>query len=99
MALSKAKLAAAVKKFSPLHEDGKTEEEVKAEIAKENDAEATDAIYYAIAAADKQNYYIVISDFRDINNFDKAYAAGDDVSHFEQSRLDKLVELGLVEKQ
>lgn len=40
--------------------------------------------------------YTVITPFRDTNDFDKRYGKGDDVSHFDQERLDKLVGMGLV---
>lgn len=40
----------------------------------------------------------VIQEFRDIDNFDKAYAVGDDVSDLPEARLARLIELGLVEK-
>lgn len=41
--------------------------------------------------------YLVASPFRDINNFSKFYEVGDDVSHFSEERLLRLVELGYVE--
>ena len=41
--------------------------------------------------------HIVLNSFRDIDNFDKAYNPGDDVSHFDKERLKKLVENGLVQ--
>ncbi len=98
MALSKQKLKSAFTKFSPLHEEGKTEQEIKAEISKEYDAEATDEIYYAIASAEKESYYTVSKEFRDLNDYNNILKPGDDVTHFDQERLDRLVELGLVEK-
>ena len=39
----------------------------------------------------------VVTRFRDIHNANVVYEAGTDVSHFEEERLEKLVELGLVE--
>lgn len=44
-----------------------------------------------------KSQYIVKHEFRDIANFDKVHAVGSDVSHFDEDRLTKLVELGLVE--
>ncbi|CAG5072875.1 hypothetical protein DYBT9623_04415 [Dyadobacter sp. CECT 9623] len=41
--------------------------------------------------------YSVIKPFRDINNWDLEHKAGDDVSHFDQDRLDSLVERGLIQ--
>ncbi|RZM22430.1 MAG: hypothetical protein EOO88_29480 [Pedobacter sp.] len=40
--------------------------------------------------------YVVASPFRDKDNFDLAYEVGQDVSHFDQARIDELVEKGLV---
>lgn len=41
--------------------------------------------------------YIVLSPFRDIANWDKAYEPGDDVSHFDKDRLKTLVANGIVQ--
>lgn len=41
--------------------------------------------------------YTVLSPFRDIANWDKAYEPGDDVSHFDNERLKNLVVNGLVQ--
>ncbi|MVM35267.1 hypothetical protein GO755_34920 [Spirosoma sp. HMF4905] len=45
----------------------------------------------------KKPTHVVIKEFHDIDNFDKVHEVGDDVSHFDKERLDKLVENGHVE--
>jgi hypothetical protein len=44
------------------------------------------------------NSYLVNQPFRDKDNFDILYEVGADVGHFEQERLDELVEKGLIVK-
>jgi|GEM_PF-634516 len=46
----------------------------------------------------KPKKYTVVSPFADRDNFGKKWVEGDDVSHFEQARLDLCVERGLVKK-
>lgn len=48
----------------------------------------------------KKTHYIVDKEksFRDINDFNKVYHAGADVSHFDKKRIDNLIEIGLVVK-
>ncbi|WP_138481547.1 hypothetical protein [Dyadobacter bucti] len=41
--------------------------------------------------------YLVLSPFRDRDNFEKAYEEGDDVSHFDEALLESLVSRGLIE--
>lgn len=43
--------------------------------------------------------HIVVSAFRDINDFNKEWSVGTDVSHFDVDRLKKLTERNLVELQ
>jgi hypothetical protein len=45
----------------------------------------------------KKKKHIVVSPFRDIHNFDNQNNPGDDVSHFDKDRLERLVKSGLVE--
>lgn len=77
------------------------------------DDESVNEIYKAIAkngdnegknpakgpAKGKTKAFIVKSHFRDKNNFDLQHNPGDDVSHFDKTRLESLVEKGLVEAQ
>ena len=42
--------------------------------------------------------YLVAQEFRDKANFETIHEVGKDVSHFEQSRIAALIELGLVKK-
>lgn len=42
--------------------------------------------------------YTVITSFRSITDFNKQYLPGDDVSHFDRERLDKLVLLRYVKE-
>lgn len=43
--------------------------------------------------------FIVIKPFRDINDFSKKWQPGDDVSDFEEKRLERLIQIGVVKKQ
>jgi hypothetical protein len=47
----------------------------------------------------KGDTYIVAQEFRDINNFSKAWKKGHDVSHFDEKRLQGLVDSGHVVKK
>lgn len=42
--------------------------------------------------------YVVVSSFRDKSNFDKEYAIGEDVSHFDAERIAHCEQLGLIKK-
>jgi hypothetical protein len=50
-------------------------------------------------ASEPKDRYIVTQQFRDIVDFDVQHNVGDDVSNFDQRRLDELVEGGLVKKE
>jgi hypothetical protein len=106
-------LKAAVAKYGPLHTEGKSAEEVKAEIAKDEkefDEDQVNYIYDAIvtpAEPPKPNEakqsknkasHVVHSSFRDKDNFAKEYKKGEDVSHFDSARLEHLVKTGVVKK-
>lgn len=43
--------------------------------------------------------YKVVQEFIDIDNANKRWGIGDDVSHFDKARLEKTIERGLVEKE
>lgn len=104
-------LKAAVAKYQPLHLQGLTEDELKAEIAADEKGFDDDAIAQILSAIiipsgetviskNKKgpgSTYIVIAPFRDIANFMKEYSIGDDVSGFDSARLEKLVSNNLVE--
>lgn len=105
--LHHTKIKSAVAKYSGLHAEGKTADEVKTAIAADEnayDAEGVEDIYNAIVnpkpieTKDEIQTYLVIKDFRDINDFSKNHAVGDDVSHFDPERLATLVANGHVEK-
>ncbi|WP_293914681.1 MULTISPECIES: hypothetical protein [unclassified Sphingobacterium] len=86
----------------------KAEQEVKAKADKDAadakakaDKDAADAKAKADAKVEKDKKskkYTVIAPFADKDNFGKKWVEGDDVSHFEQDRLDLCVERGLVKK-
>jgi len=113
MKLHHLTLKAAVAKYQSLME-GKTEQEVKAEISADTkgfDEENVNEIYEAIVNPkvsddtkepkantknEKPKAHIVSSSFRDAGNFNKEWKVGSDVSHFDQERLKKLVDLNLV---
>lgn len=104
---NKNSLKSAVKQYGTFHTDGKTDLEVKAEIAKD-DRNFTDVqideIYEAIlnpapVATVKKYSYTVIVPFRCITDFSKEIEEGKDVSDFEQDRLNVLVANGYVEKE
>ena len=105
--LHHATLKSAVAKYKVLAMEGKSENDIKIAISqdeKEFDSDAINEIYAAVVAIDedndaKQGKYAVVSHFRDLSNFSIAWNEGDDVSHFDEDRLKKLVELKLVELQ
>jgi len=106
MGLHHNTLKAAVTKYGPLLSEGKTEEEIKAEIAKDEkgfDEDGVNQIYDAIANPEEEESekaYVVISDFRDIDNFDLKYEAGQDVPEsFTKERISNLLDLGLIEEK
>lgn len=43
--------------------------------------------------------YVVVQEFRDIVDFSKVHAVGDNVSSFDKKRLAELVQQGLVEQK
>lgn len=45
---------------------------------------------------EKQKRHIVSAKFRDQSDFNKKWEIGQDVSHFDKKRLEKLIELNLV---
>lgn len=47
----------------------------------------------------KADVYMVAKEFRDKDNFGKSWRKGHDVSHFDQERLDHLVNTGMVIKK
>ena len=105
MALHHATLKAAVALYAILLTQGKTADEVKAEIAKdpkEFSPDEVEEIYNAIVnpKPEKPKVYkhFVASSFRDIKDFSKEYKVGDDVSALDANRLEVLVGKGLVEK-
>jgi hypothetical protein len=83
--------------------DGMGEERIRIEISKDekNFTENNiDEIFESIAGTDfKTGAYVVVSPFRDIDNFDKKHEPGADVSHFDSARIQKLLKMGLIEKQ
>jgi len=110
MALHHATLKSAVAAYAVLLTEGKTAEEIKAEIAKdpkEFNPEDVEEIYNAIVNPKPETpkpekpkvfKHIVIGPFRDIKDFSKEYKAGDDVSDMDAKRLEALVANGHVEK-
>jgi len=42
--------------------------------------------------------YVVVTAFRSLNDFNKSYNPGDDVSHLDEARLKDLIGLGLAKK-
>ncbi|MBB6109717.1 hypothetical protein SAMN05421821_105135 [Mucilaginibacter lappiensis] len=112
MGLHHATIKAAVKAYGPLHTEGKTADEVKAEIAKDEKGFTPDEVeeVYAAITADptddkpestpkpkKAKAHVVITQFRDKNNWDKLYEVGDDVSHFDDERKADLLDRKLIE--
>jgi len=49
-----------------------------------------------MAKKKKESGSTVLVEFRDIDNFDLIHKVGDDVSHFEKGRLDRLAAAGYV---
>ena len=69
--------------------------ETMAEEPKELSAENKDEVAEIIEADGKA--FIVLSEFRDKNDFSKIYSVGQDVSHLDSKVLQSLVERNLVE--
>jgi hypothetical protein len=105
------KLKSAINKYQPLFTEGMSDEGMKALIA-DDESEFTDDEVYEIFSAlakpesemppapqDFRGAYIVVSPFRDINNFNLKHEPGADVSYFDAVRIEKLLKMGLIEKQ
>ncbi|NII81743.1 MULTISPECIES: hypothetical protein [unclassified Pedobacter] len=103
---NKNSLKAAVAKYGSLHSDGKTEAEVKAEVAKDEkgySADQVDAIYDAIIFVPEETepatYKVVEGkSFRDKDDFSKEYDHESDISHLSQDRIDHLLSIGYIEE-
>lgn len=106
MAIHHNTLKAAVNRYKPMVDDGKTDEEILAEIANDDkkfDDEEIKEIFAAIKAddgpeVDKKAKYIVVSPFRSVLNFNVEHKEGEDVSGFDEQRLKDLINLGLVKE-
>ena len=48
---------------------------------------------------DQEPKFVVVSEFRDINDYAIMYEAGADVSHLDANRLEVLMEQKLIEKK
>lgn len=48
-------------------------------------------------AKDKKKSVVVLQEFRDINDFSITHEVGDNVSHFDENRLEDLRNKGIVE--
>jgi len=70
----------------------------KADERAQKDAAAAKAKAEKEAAKPSKKKYIVISPFSDKDIFSKKWEEGDDVSHFDESRLANCIEKGLVKK-
>lgn len=106
-------LEAAVNKYGPLQ--GKSEEEVKAEIAADEKGFTPDQVNEIyrnlevpghseddkppVEDKGRKGKFIVVKPFRDLNDFSKRYLPLDDVSYFDKDRLKHLLEIGFVEKR
>lgn len=110
MALNHMKLKAAVSKYLPLYlVDKKSEQEIKDALAadeKNFGEEGVEEIYQAIINFnegddndDEDKVFVVISEFRCMNDWDLVFKVGQDVSHLDKDRLKKLVANKLVEVQ
>lgn len=101
-------LGKAVTVYSPLHAEGKTEEEVKSAIAadaKGFDEDGVNEIYEAIINPEVEedteevSYKVVAGkSFRDKNDFSKEYTEDSDISHLSKDRIDHLLSIGYVEE-
>jgi hypothetical protein len=101
---NKNSLKAAVKAYGSLHSDGQAEAEVKDALAADEkgySVEQIDQIYDAITAEPEPEPeakgHVVLTQFRDKNNWEKLYEVGEDVSHLDDERKADLVNRGLIE--
>lgn len=74
-----------------------TAETSQGEVTQEAQAQEAKAKQEAKTVADGEKY-IVIHPFADKDNFGKMWEEGEDVSHFDKSRLDSCIERELVKK-
>lgn len=51
-----------------------------------------------VSQSDSFNGFEVVTDFRDVNDFDFTHRAGTDVSHLPAERLTRLLQLGYIKK-
>lgn len=107
MALNKTKLKAVLALYSILLTQGLGEAEIKTEISKNPEnftPEEIEEIYSALTSSKSDPKpksdpkYLVSAPFRDINDFNKKWKVGDDVSGFDRKRLSELLQNGLVEE-
>lgn len=113
--LNKTKLKALVDKYLPMlsetsiealtdiisndpDAEGNTEQVIEA-IKAENTPDSNDPDAEGNKSKGKQGTYIVVTPFRDKDNFNKEWDAGNDVSHFDAERLKMLVDKKLVDKK
>lgn len=95
MALHHLTLKAALNKYGPLFSNGMTVEELVKSISNDEKGFTKDEVAEIIEADGKA--FIVLSEFRDKNDFSKIYSVGQDVSHLDSKVLQSLVERNLVE--
>jgi hypothetical protein len=67
-------------------------------MAKSSNKQTLSVVNENTPGTEKNPVYIVDKEFRDRNDFTKVYSEGDDVSHFEESRLEHLIKHGIVKK-
>ncbi len=96
---------ALISKYSDLLAAGATLNELRTALDNEEkveskeDAEDIIASLEAPDAPEKGTFTVAPGkSFRDVNDYGKVWEAGDDVAHFSESRLEGLIEAGLVKK-
>lgn len=95
----------AVKQYGGLVAEGKTEDEIKTILASDERKwapEHIDEIYEALTTTQKEDdenaSYVVVSEFRDRNDFSKVHEKDAEFEHSDKELIASLVERGLIEK-
>ncbi len=99
-------LKAAIDKYSYLVEENKNEDEIKAEISKDEKGfsdEAINEIFIALTKPEAKeeevksgSKYVVAKKFRDLQNWDLVHEVGETISGMSAERIKSLLDLELI---
>jgi len=78
--------------------DAPIEDHLSGEVAADKE-EITQTLAPKTSRGSRPKTYVVVSEFRDKNDFNKFWTVGSDVSSFSSERLERLINLGYVEQK